>query len=267
MLTYLPDGTVQDQNGLVVTGQGNISKFEPYQQLWNSGPLASYTNAGDMFVNYEQSMLSSLGNQSNVKLFTADYGLNWFDYKAGYDVVLGELGWNQSVTQDIALTRGAADLQNKSWGTMLTWQSLSAPYLQRPSQIYDEMCQSYRSGAEYVVAFNYSPNGNGTGLLTDQHFDVIQKFWTDVVQNPRETNNVTAQDALVLPNDYGWGMRTPTDNIWGLWQSDNSSHQVWSSLQVSLSKYGSKLDIVYDDPAYPVAGRYLHIIFWNQTAV
>jgi hypothetical protein len=266
-LTYLPDGTVQDQNGMQVTDQGNISKFEPYQQLWNSGPLASYTTVSDMFVNYEQSMLSSLGNQSNVKLFTSDYGLDWFDYKAGYDVVLGELGWNQSVTQDIALTRGAADMQNKSWGTMLTWQTLSAPYLQSPSQMYDGMRQSYRSGAEYVVVFNYAPNDNGTGLLTDQHFDALQKFWTDVVQNPKETNNVKSTATLVLPSDYGWGMRNPSDNIWGIWQADNSSHQIWSNLQASLSKYGSKLDIVYDDPAYPTAGRYQHVILWNQTAV
>jgi len=179
--------------------------------------------------------------------------------------VLGQLGWGQSGTQDIALVRGAADIQNKSWGAMVTWQSLTAPYLQSGDQMYNEMRQAYESGAEYVVVFNYSPNGNGTGLLQDQHFAALQKFWTDVVQNPRETNNVAGQDALVLPNDYGWGMRNPNDHIWGLWQPDNSSQQVWNALQASLTKYGSKLDVVYDDPAYSLAGRYQHVYYWNQT--
>ena len=89
--------------------------------------------------------------------------------------------------------------------------------------MYNEMRQSYESGAQYVVVFNYSPNNNGTGLLQGEHFAALQKFWSDIVQNPRETNNVTAQAALVLPNNYGWGMRSQNDNIWGLWQPDNSA--------------------------------------------
>jgi hypothetical protein len=85
------------------------------------------------------------------------------------------------------------------------------------------------------------------------------------VQNPRETNNVTAQDALVLPRNYGWGMRNQNDTIWGMWQPDAKSPQVWATVQGSLSKYGSKLDIVYDDPSFPVAEKYAHVYYWNQT--
>jgi hypothetical protein len=277
-LWYQPNGIVQDENGTVVTDAGKISQFEPYQQLWDSRPLQTYADAANLYVSTEQNILGSVGNQSSVTLFTSDYGLDWFDYQAGYDVVLGQLGWNQSTTQNIALVRGGADMQNKSWGTMITWASLTAPYLQSGDEMYNAMCQSYESGAEYVVVFNYAgstssvgvvPNSNGTssdsGLLQDPQFAAIQKFWTDIVQNPKETNNVKAQDALVLPQDYGWGMRSQNDTIWGLWQPDNSSQQVWSALQASLGKYGSKLDIVYDDPAYPTAGRYQHVCFWNQT--
>jgi hypothetical protein len=256
---------VQNQNGAAVTDQGNISQFEPYQELWNTRPLQTYAEAANSFVNSEGHTLGSIGNQSAVKLFTSAYALDWFDYKGGYDVVLAQLGWNQSTTQNIALVRGAADMQNKSWGTMITWASLSAPYLQSGDQMYNEMRQSYESGAQYVVVFNYSPNNNGTGLLQGEHFAALQKFWSDIVQNPRETNNVTAQAALVLPNNYGWGMRSQNDNIWGLWQPDNSSQQVWNALQASLAKYDSKLDIVYDDPAYPIEGWYQHIYYWNQT--
>jgi hypothetical protein len=273
-LWYQPNGVVQDENGTVVTDAGEISQFEPYQQLWYSRPLQTYAEAANVYVSTEQNILSSIGNQSAVKLFTSDYGLYWFDYKAGYDVVLAQLGWNDNPAQELALVRGAADMQNKSWGTMITWASQTSPYLQSGDQIYDEMRQSYRDGAEYVVVFNYAPLGPvqnasagdaGGSLLQDSQFAAIQKFWMDVVQNPNDTNNVKSQDALVLPTNYGWGMRSSSDNIWGIWPADNNSHQVWVSLQASLSKYGSKLDIVYDDPAYPLAGRYQHVYYWNQT--
>ena len=61
------------------------------------------------------------------------------------------------------------------------------------------------------------------------------------------------------------GLRRSNDTIWGMWKPDDKSQQVWSMLEDSLAKYDSKLDIVYDDPAYPVAGRYTQIIYWNQT--
>jgi hypothetical protein len=266
MMTTFPNGTYTfTQNLPPLADEGNISQFEPYQQVWDSRPLQNYSEAASDFETSWQQTLSAARNQSDVKLFTADYGLEWFDYKGGYDVVLGELGWNQSITQSIAQVRGAADMQGKSWGTMIDWQSQSPIVLQSGDQMYSEMKQSYESGAEYVVVFNYSPDNNGTGLLQDEHFAALQNFWTDVVQNSSETNNVKGQDALVLPNDYGWGMRNPSDNIWGLWQADNRSQQVWNSVQASLTKYGSKLDIIYDDPSHPTAGRYQHIIYWNQT--
>ena len=118
-LTYQPNGVVQDQNGTLVTAQGNISQFEPYQQLCNSRPLQNYTDAANRYIANEQVTLGGIGNQSSIKLFTSEYGLDWLDYQAGYNVVFGELGWNQSTTQNIALVRGAADMQGNSWGTMI----------------------------------------------------------------------------------------------------------------------------------------------------
>jgi hypothetical protein len=131
--------------------------------------------------------------------------------------------------------------------------------------MYDELKLSYEDGAKYAVVFNYAPDDNGTGLLTDEHFAALQKFWTKVVQNPMETNNVIVQDALVLPENYGWGMRNPNDTIWGMWQPDAKSPQVWATAQGSLSKYGSKLDIIYNDPSFSVADKYAHVHYWNQT--
>ena len=261
---YHPNGTVTDFYGNIVTDAGNISQFEPYTQLLDSQPIKTYADAAKLYVDTQRNTLSSVRNQS-VQLFTSDYALDWYDYLGGYDVVLGELGWNQSTTQNIALVRGAANMQHKSWGAMITWESQAAPYMQNGSQIYNEARQAYESGATYVVVFNYSPNDNGTGLMQAEHFAALQKFWSDVVQNPKETNNVRGQDAFVLPKDYGSGLRRSDDIIWGLWQPDNSSQQVWNTLQASLAKSSSKLDIVYDDPAFFVSGKYSQIYYWNQT--
>ena len=280
-ITYQPNGEVINGTETVMTGYpnatyvtnfnqpisdpGNISQFEPYSQLWNTDPIQTYSEAANVFVGTEHQTLSSIGNQSDVKLFTSDYGLYWFDYLGGYNTVFAELFGTQTDAQTLALVRGAADMQDKNWGVMIEWANRSSITLQNGTQMYNEMRQAYEDGANYAVVFNYSPSGNGTGLLQDEQFASIQKFWTDVVQNPKVTNNVTGQDALVLPNDYGSGLRSQSDTIWGLWQADNSSQQVWNAMQASLAKYGSKLDIVYEDPAYPVAGRYKDVYYWNQT--
>jgi len=264
-LNYFPDGSVQCENGTYVTDEGNISQFEPYQQLWDSNPIQTYAEAANDFVNTEHEALTSIGNESDVRLFTSDFGLYWFDYQSGYNTVFAELFGTQTDSETLALVRGASDMQNQSWGVMLEPSSQSPLALQSGTQLYSELEQSYLSGADYEVVFNYSPYDNATGLLQDQQFNAIQKFWKDVVQNPAENNNVRGQDALVLPNDYGWGMTNQNDKIWGIWQPDNSSQQIWNAIQSSLAEYGSKLNIIYDDPAYPTAGQYQNVFYWNQT--
>jgi hypothetical protein len=262
---YEPNGRVLDENGQVAANQGNISQFQSYQQVWNLNPLLNDNDIANLYVNNLQSTLSSIGNQSYVNLFTSDYALYWFDYQGGYNTVFAELFGQQTDAQTLALDRGAADMQDKSWGVMVEPASQSPLSLQSGTQMYNELRQAYENGAEYAVVFNYSPSGNGTGLLQDEQFASIQKFWTDVVQNPKVTNNVTGQDALVLPNNYGSSLRSQNDAIWGIWQPDNNSQQIWTALQSSLAKYGSKLDIIYDDSAYQTAGMYQQIYYWNQT--
>lgn len=126
---------------------------------------------------------------------------------------------------------------------------------------------AYESGAEYIVIFNYPAiEGNTYGIFRDEHFKALERFWKDVVQNPKVVHGgIKAEAALVLPKNYGWGMRHPEDTIWGLWNPDDSSQQIWELLQKTLAKYGLKLDIVYDDPAYPATGKYQQIYYWNQT--
>ena len=92
-------------------------------------------------------------NKNNVTSFTSDYGLYWWDYLGGYDVMLTELGWNASVAQQIAQVKGAARLQDKEWGAMITWKYNDVPFLDGAKEIYDQMLASYQAGAKYIMIF------------------------------------------------------------------------------------------------------------------
>ncbi|MCW4025368.1 MAG: hypothetical protein NWF01_10105 [Candidatus Bathyarchaeota archaeon] len=263
--SYQPDGTVQDEKGTAVTGQGDISQFEPYQQVLDSNPLQTTSKLADAFAKSLQISIDAVKNQS-CTFFTSDYGLYWWDYQGGYDVVFGELGWNHTTAQDIALVRGAANLQNKDWGTIITWKYTHSPYLADGQEVFEQMRMSYECGAKYLVIFNYAENMTGPcGTLQDEHFEALERFWNDVVQNPWvNPGSVQADAVLVLPEDFGWGMRRPDDSIWGLWPANSTSTQIWTQLQNMLQQYGTKLDIIYNDPQYPVTGKYAQVYYWNQ---
>jgi hypothetical protein len=200
----------------------------------------------------------------SITAFTADYALYWFDYQGGYDTVFAEFGSNQSITQTIALARGAARMQNKIWGTIITWTYDEPPYLVDGAEMYNQLLTAYMSGAKYAVIFDYPQiPGNPYGILTDAHFTALEKFWSKIQSL---TVNNQPEAVLVLPHDYGWGMRNPNEPIWGLWAPDGTSAQIWSITQKLLTRYGTGLDIVYDDAQFPVAGKgYQQVYFWNQT--
>ena len=102
--------------------------------------------------------------------------------------------------------------------------------------------------------------------MTDEHFEALESFWNDIVKNPEVIHgSVKAEAVLVLPQNYGWGMRNPEDKIWAFWGPDTKSEQIWTILQQLLQQYGTHLDIVYDDPAFPVTGNDQQIYYWNQT--
>ena len=197
---------------------------------------------------------------------TSDYALYWFDYLGGYDTLLAQFGWNSSVNQQIALIRGAATLQNKDWGAIITWKYTQPPYLDTAENIYNQMATAYNAGAKYIIIFNYPQIGNDPygGAMTDEHFQALQNFWNQVVTKSTP-NSAQAQAALVLPKDYGWGMRRVDDKIWGFWGPDDKSPLIWNNMQTLLNQYGSRLDIIYDDPAFPIEGNYSKVYYWNQT--
>ena len=200
-----------------------------------------------------------------IPVFTADNALYWFDYLAGYDAVFAELGWNHNQAEHIALCRGAANVQNKDWGVMLTWAQNNPPYLSSGTDLFRNMLTSYYAGAKYIVIFNY-PQINPYGALTEEHFKAIKNFLSYIKHYPRaKYGKVKGEVAFVLPKDYGWGMRQANDNIWGLWPPDDLSPVIGQKIASLINKYGLKLDIIYDDPYFNYTEKYSKIFYWNST--
>lgn len=255
--TYWPNGTALTQ----------IGQAPPYSEILAYNPLSDCNKAATAFVARNSIVLEGMKNQS-VTTFTSDYGLYWWDFQSGYDMVLAEFGWNNSVPQQIALARGAAKLQNKTWGAMITWSYDKAPYLVGGNEMYNQMKAAYEGGAQYVAIFNYpTTEGNFCGILQEEQFEALQRFWNDAVHNPKIANGGVVEDVLVLPQNFGFGMRSATDNIWGLWSINATATQAWTAVQNSLAHYGNNLDIVFEDPTYPAADTYPNVhYYWNQTS-
>ena len=228
----------------------------------------NYDEMADLFVYSWQTMpgLHTIKSRPNpLTTFTSDYALYWFDYLAGYDVMLSQFGWNNSRAHQIALVRGAANVQNKTWGVIVTWTYDKAPYLESGDQLYQDMLAAYENGAKYVTVFNYPVlNGNSYGALTQEHFDALEKFWIKIQTNPPSIAS-KAENVLVLPKNYGWGMRSLNDSIWGLWGPDDKSNQIWNITQALLKRYSFNLDIVYDDNRFPFEDKYSRIYYWNSS--
>jgi hypothetical protein len=127
------------------------------------------------------------------------------------------------------------------------------------------MKTSYQAGANYVIIFNYSKDSTNPNTLQEEHFQALKRFWKDIVQNSKVTHgDIKAEAALVLPQNYGWGMRNPNDTIWGLWPTDDQSQEIWNQIQNKIDQYGLKLDIIFEDPNYPATEKYPTIYYWNQ---
>jgi len=270
-VTYYTDGTVTAQ---LQEGENAPTPLDDYnitytrEELWNMRPFQSYDQTVEMFTTKYSRRLASGPKNESVTAFTSDYALHWFDYKAGYDVILAQFGWNHTLEQDMALVRGAANLQNKTWGTIITWKYNQPPYLDSGEAIYDQMCTAYETGAKYAVLFNYSEDMEGPyGTLQEEHFTALERFWNEVVQSPEvKQGSLEAEAVLVLPENYGWGMRSPNDSIWGIWEPDEKSPHIWQLSRNLIEQYGFGLDIVYDDPEIPVEGKYPKIYYWNHTS-
>ena len=206
-------------------------------------------------------------NSSGYPLFTSDYALYWFDYKAGYDTLFAELGWNYSRQLNIALCRGAATFQNKDWGAIITWTFTAPPYIESGEKLYYDMVLAYDNGAKYIVVFDGNEGWTG-GILKQEHLEALQRFWNYAKNNPRKSSPVGDRTAYALPKAYGFGFRGPEDHIWGLWEADSLSRNLSISVASLLYDYGEKLDIIYDDGLQPGNNYgYSQIVYWNSYEV
>jgi hypothetical protein len=199
------------------------------------------------------------------RIFTSDYALYWFDYKANYTTVFAEFVGNQSRQRHIALCRGAAETFDKDWGTIITWKYNQDPYLENGEELYNDLALAYSAGSKYIIVFSY-PEITPYGILTEEHFSALQHFWNTLRTDPGSFGSNSAEVAYVLPADYGSGLRSADDGLWGFFPPDQLSAKIYSDIETLTSRYGAKLNILYDEPqTLAVLGNYSQVFFWNQT--
>jgi hypothetical protein len=203
---------------------------------------------------------------TNFPLFTSDYALYWFDYKGGYDVVLAQLGWNYSRQLNVGMVRGAATVQDKEWGVIVTWTYNNPPYVESGPELYEDLVLAYKNGAKYIVIFDSNKNYT-RGILKDEHLEAMKNFWRYTEENPRESSMFEDRVAFVLPENFAYAFRGPLDKIWGLWEAESIpefSEELCTELNRLMVEYDKNLDIIYDDNLEfdDTYGRYF---IWNGT--
>jgi len=207
-----------------------------------------------------------------VTLYTSDYGLYWYDYAAGYDVVFSEIFGNPNDQIAVALCRGAAEAQGKDWGAILTFgpSAAHAPVYDNVSQFYDSLILAWQNDAKYIVVFDapgiYHPAITPYGVLTEDHLNAMKNFWKYINESPQPTKD-PAEIAYILPLDYGFGYRGPNDTIWGIWPADAFSQKIWSDTADLIATHGMNVDIVYPTKtdSIPIKLLYPVEINWNES--
>jgi hypothetical protein len=244
-------------------GGHQIDKAGVYRAVPNMN-ATNYTDAENQYLN---SMwfwdLNRTKNVVGYPLFSSDYALYWFDYKGGYDGLFAEFVWNYSRQINVALCRGAATVQNKQWGVIIAYQSTTPPYVESGETLYNDLVYAYDNGAKYIVILDTNSNWTGP-CLTEEHYQTMKQFWQHIQSNPRNAYPASERVAYMLPEAYAYGFRGAEDSIWGVWNVDMNSFLMSTSVGILLDKYGSKLDIIYNEtiPGYDTI--YQKIIPWND---
>ncbi len=247
-------------------GGHQIDNDHPYMIVTQAD---NYSDAASKYVKNLNNYISEF-LALNTTLMTSDYVFYEYDYRAGYNVVLAEYAWNHSRPINTALCRGAATMQGKDWGVMLTYTYDSPPYLESGPELYADMVTAYQNGAKYILVLDYAmknSNKMAHGILQQEHLDALKKFWEYVKTHPRPSNPVNERVAYVLPPNYGYGFRGPNDWLWGLWKTDSLSSQIWNDVNMYSQHYGQRFDIIYVDTPNFNAWNYSKLIFWNGTTL
>ncbi len=265
-VTFYPDSTVKAFKPNPVTLTNDPIDYAPattYAELLDAKPLKDPNDIANRFVKSDQNSIKLIKNST--KIFTSDYALYWFDYLSGYDVVLAQIGWNNSLSQQIAFERGAAQLQQKDWGIIITWKQDQSPYLASGEEIYRQMETAYNCGAKYIVLFNYYENQNNPyGSMEEEHFKALNDFWNKYSSNPKP-QKTTAEKALILPQNYACAFRWKEDKIWGVIQPNQTSNQIFDLINKTIEINTFNYDIVFNDPKFLASSSYPQTLYWNQT--
>ncbi len=247
---------------------------EPGGNQLDNGPsqlindTSTYGQTAQNYVGNLSAMIN-LYHPYTPNLFTADYALNWFDYKGNYTAVFAEFVGNESRQRIIALDRGAANAFHKDWGVIINWKYNQGLYLENGTELYNDLALAYSSGAKYAFVFSYPKIGE-FGTLSDEqgHFEALKRFWDTLHSNPESFGSNKAQVAYIVPADYGFGFRYPSDRIWGLFPSDTLSSKIYDDVNNTLMPtYGARFDILYNEPQVidPILKDYNKVYYWNQT--
>lgn len=230
---------------------------------------SNYSDAANKYVVNLNAILAEY-QPHGLPLITSDYVLYEYDYRGGYDVVLTQYAWNLSRPLNTALCRGAATMNNKEWGVMITYTYDEEPYLASEQEIYQDMVTAYQNGAKYILVFDYArdPTTNvAHSILQDEHLDALRRFWQYVKEHPRTSGSVDDRMAYVLPKDYGYGLRGPSDWIWGLFRADNLSSKIWKDANTWVEQNKPQIDVVYEDSLPYGTFNYSKLVFWNGTII
>jgi hypothetical protein len=229
----------------------------------------SYSDAAAKYVKNLNGYISEF-IALNTTLMTSDYALYEYDYRAGYNLVLTEYAWNHSRPINTALGRGSAAMQDKIWGVMLTFTYNNPPYFETGPEMYSDLVAAYQNGAKYIIVFDTIFTNSSKyihGVLQQEHLDALRQFWEYAKTHPRPSNPISERVAYVLPKDYGYGFRGPSDSLWGLWGPDSLSSQIWNDANKYSQQFGQKLDIIYEDTPNFNSWNYSKLIFWNGTVL
>jgi hypothetical protein len=245
-------------------GGHQIDQDHPYMIVPEAD---NYSDAAETYVQRLHTYISEF-LALNTTLFTSDYALYDYDFRAGYSVVMAEYAWNHSRPINTALVRGSATMQGKDWGVMLTYTYEQPPYLESGPELYQDMVTAYENGAKYILVFDYesaNETGMARGILQQEHLDAMQQFWNYVKNNPRPSIPVNQRVAYVLPPDFGYGFRSADDWVWGIWKNDTLASQIWIDVNKYSLQYGQKFDIIYADTPNFDSWGYSKLFYWNGT--
>jgi len=243
-------------------GGHQLDRDDDYLNVWSAN---DYADAATKFINNVKPWITTFSkNAGGLPAFTADYALYWYDYNAGFSTVFAEFGWNYSRQINVALARGAAAVQNKDWGVMISWTYTHPPYMESGSELYEDMVFAYQSGAKYVVVFDSNPNWTDS-VLKDEHYNAMQQFWQYIQNNPPKITTKAERVAYVLPDYYAYGFRGPSDKIWGLWEADSIAYDLSMGAGYLLMLYTDKVDFVYENGQSAYSYGYNALIYWNDS--